>query len=35
MPYLSPANPKYQRRIEMWHRMPLQATRVAGPMLFK
>ncbi|VVS93988.1 FemAB family XrtA/PEP-CTERM system-associated protein [Desulfoluna spongiiphila] len=35
MPDLSPANPKYQRRIEMWRRMPLQATRVAGPMLSK
>lgn len=35
MPDLSPANPKYQKKIEMWRRMPLRATKLAGPMLSK
>jgi len=28
---LSPDNPKYKRKVEMWRRLPLWLTRVAGP----
>ncbi len=35
MPNLSPANPKYQRKIELWRKMPLALTRFIGPYLSK
>lgn len=31
IPNLSPANPKYQRKIEMWRKMPHALTRLIGP----
>jgi FemAB-related protein (PEP-CTERM system-associated) len=31
MPNLSPTNPKYQRVIDLWRRMPLALTRLVGP----
>lgn len=31
IPDLSPANPKYQRRIKFWRRLPHWVTRLAGP----
>lgn len=33
MPNLSPANPKYQRKIELWRKMPLALTKLVGPPL--
>jgi FemAB-related protein (PEP-CTERM system-associated) len=30
---LSPDNPKYQKRIELWRKMPLWLTRLAGPVI--
>jgi FemAB-related protein (PEP-CTERM system-associated) len=35
LPYISPSNPKYQRRIEMWKRLPLWATKIIGPRIVK
>jgi FemAB-related protein (PEP-CTERM system-associated) len=35
MPNLSPANPKYKRKIEMWRKLPLGATKIIGPRLAK
>lgn len=35
IPNLSPSNPKYQRRIEMWRRLPFWATKVIGPRIAK
>ncbi len=35
MPNLSPANPKYQKKIELWRKMPLALTRFIGPFLSK
>jgi FemAB-related protein (PEP-CTERM system-associated) len=35
MPNLSPTNPKYQRKIEMWRKMPFGLTKVLGPPLAK
>ncbi|MCG8635352.1 MAG: FemAB family PEP-CTERM system-associated protein [Desulfobacterales bacterium] len=35
MPNLSPANPKYQRKIELWRKMPPAFTRFIGPFLSK
>ncbi|MEH0023170.1 MAG: FemAB family XrtA/PEP-CTERM system-associated protein [Desulfobacter sp.] len=35
MPNLSPANPKYQRKIELWKKMPLGLTRIMGPWISK
>jgi FemAB-related protein (PEP-CTERM system-associated) len=35
MPNLSPANPKYQRKIELWRKMPPALTRFIGPFLSK
>ncbi|MFH1615850.1 MAG: FemAB family XrtA/PEP-CTERM system-associated protein [Planctomycetota bacterium] len=32
---LSPANPRYKRRIELWKKMPLWFTRIVGPMISK
>lgn len=33
MPDLSPANPRYQRFIRAWQKMPVSLTRMVGPML--
>ena len=35
IPNISPANPKYRKRIELWRRMPLWATRIIGPRIVK
>ncbi|MCK4622658.1 MAG: FemAB family PEP-CTERM system-associated protein [Desulfuromonadales bacterium] len=35
MPNLSPANPKYKRKIEMWRKMPFALTKILGPPLAK
>lgn len=35
MPNLSPANPKYAKKIEMWRKMPFTLTKIAGPPLAK
>ena len=31
MPNISPANPKYQKKIEIWRKLPLWATKIMGP----
>jgi FemAB-related protein (PEP-CTERM system-associated) len=33
IPNLSPANPKYQRKIQMWRKMPHIMTRLIGPLI--
>lgn len=35
MPNLSPANPKYKRKIDMWRKMPFALTKILGPPLAK
>ena len=35
LPNLSPANPKYQKKIELWRKMPLALTKIIGPTLAK
>lgn len=35
IPNISPVNPKYQRRIQMWKKLPLWATKIIGPMIVK
>lgn len=35
MPNLSPANPRYQRAIKAWQRLPLRLSRLLGPPLAK
>jgi len=35
LPDLSPANPKYQRRIEIWKKLPLWMTKIIGPHIVK
>ena len=35
LPNLSPANPKYRKKIEIWRQMPFLLTRVLGPPLAK
>lgn len=35
LPNLSPANPKYQKKIELWRKMPLTLTKLVGPPLAK
>jgi FemAB-related protein (PEP-CTERM system-associated) len=35
MPNFSPANPKFQRAIELWKRMPFPLTKLIGPTLVK
>ena len=35
MPNLSPANPKYKRKIELWRKMPFALTKIIGPPLAK
>ena len=31
LPNLSPANPKYQKKIELWKKMPFKLTKILGP----
>jgi len=35
IPNISPANPKYQKRIEAWKKLPLWATKIIGPQIVK
>ncbi|MCF8063127.1 MAG: FemAB family PEP-CTERM system-associated protein [Deltaproteobacteria bacterium] len=35
IPDLSPANPRYRRKIELWKKLPLWATKVLGPPIVK
>ncbi len=35
LPNISPANPKYRRRIELWKKLPLWATKIIGPEIVK
>ncbi len=35
LPNLSPTNPRYRRKIEIWRRMPLALTKLVGPPLAK
>jgi FemAB-related protein (PEP-CTERM system-associated) len=35
IPNISPTNPKYQKQIEMWRKLPLWATKVIGPQIAK
>jgi len=35
VPNLSPTNPKYQRKIELWRKMPLALSKLVGPPLAK
>ena len=35
IPDISPANPKYHRRIEVWKKLPLWATKIIGPRIVK
>ena len=35
IPNVSPSNPKYQRKIELWKKMPLWATKILGPRIVK
>jgi len=35
IPNLSPANPKYQKKIEIWRKMPFWATQIIGPYIVK
>ena len=31
LPNVSPANPKYQKKIQLWKKLPFQATKILGP----
>jgi FemAB-related protein (PEP-CTERM system-associated) len=35
IPNLSPANPKYQKKIEIWRKLPFRATQIIGPHIVK
>ncbi len=35
VPNISPANPKYKRRIELWQKLPIWATKIIGPAIVK
>ena len=35
IPNISPANPKYQKRIEAWRKMPFWLTKIIGPRIVK
>ena len=35
IPNISPANPKYQKKIEMWQKMPFWLTKIIGPRVVK
>ena len=35
IPNISPANPKYQKKIEMWQKLPFWLTKIIGPRIVK
>ena len=35
IPNLSPSNPKYQKKIELWRKLPLSVTKILGPPIAK
>jgi len=35
IPNISPANPKFQRKIELWRKLPFWATKLLGPQIVK
>jgi len=35
IPNLSPANPKYQKKIEMWRKLPFWVTKIIGPRIVR
>ena len=35
MPNISPANPKYRRKIEMWKKLPIWLVNLIGPQIVK
>jgi len=35
LPNLSPANPKYKKKLELWQRLPFWATKILGPPIAK
>ncbi|MCK4485401.1 MAG: FemAB family PEP-CTERM system-associated protein [Desulfobacterales bacterium] len=35
LPNISPTNPKYKRRIKLWKKLPLWATKIIGPRIVK
>ena len=35
IPDISPANPKYRKKIELWRKLPLWATKIIGPQIVK
>jgi FemAB-related protein (PEP-CTERM system-associated) len=35
LPNLSPSNPKYQKKIELWKKLPLPVTKILGPPIAK
>ena len=35
LPNLSPSNPKYQKKIELWRKLPLPVTKILGPPIAK
>lgn len=35
IPNISPINPKYQKKIEMWKKLPFALTKILGPMIVK
>lgn len=35
IPNISPANPKYQKKIEIWRKLPFWATKIIGPHIVK
>ena len=35
IPNISPANPKYQKKIEMWRKLPFWASQIIGPRIVK
>lgn len=35
IPNVSPSNPKYKRRIEAWKKLPVQVTKLIGPLISK
>lgn len=35
LPNLSPANPKYRKKIKLWKKMPLKVTKILGPPIAK
>jgi hypothetical protein len=35
LPNVSPANPRYQRAIGLWQKLPMPVTRLLGPSIVK